>query len=282
MNYSIGIILKRSSFRTFDGEPLTMEETAAIEQAFRDCSTGPFGGRPRFALAGPAAGGLPATGSVGTYGVIQSAPAYMLGAIARGPFAFEDFGYCMEGVVLAAAGMGLGTCWLGGVFDRGAAARALNATPDEVIPAMSPVGHPKDRRGLVDSVIRASAASSSRKPWDRLFFSGSFDTPLEEGADPWSTVLECVRHGPSASNKQPWRVVRTDEGGSPRFHLFLFEDKTFNHLLGSVRLQNIDMGIAMRHFEAAARALGLPGSWRRLESDPIAGKPPLVYTASWM
>lgn len=281
MDISLEVIQKRTSVRTYDGTPLTPEEMDALRLSFQDCGTGPFGGRVRFMLVGSDVPESAETGRLGTYGVIRRAPSYILGVISEGPFAFEDFGYCMQGIVLAAAALGLGTCWLGGALDRGAAAKALGAGPKEIVPAITPIGRAADRRGFVDAVIRGSAGSSKRKPWGELFFDGSFQTPLAPQEEPWTSVLECVRLGPSASNKQPWRVVREEKGGELRFHLYLQEDAAYNRAMGNIRLQNIDMGIAMRQFEAAARALNLPGTWKRLERDPLAAPTPM-YIASWL
>jgi hypothetical protein len=47
------------------------------------------------------------------------------------------------------------------------------------------------------------------------------------------------------------------------------EDERYNNMLGDVKLQELDMGIAMRHVEVAARSLRLEGAWKRLDSDPL-------------
>ncbi len=260
---------------------MAAREIDGLKDAFRRHSAGPFGNRPRFVLLGPEIEGSSGSGRVGTYGTIRGAPAYILGAVAEKPFAFEDFGYCLEGIILEATALGLGTCWLGGTFDRASAVRSMGLSGDEMVPAVTPVGRAADRRGLVDVLIHGTGDTRPRKPWDELFFSGSFHTPLEPGDDPWTAALDCVRIGPSASNRQPWRIVREDGPGSPGFHLYLREDRAYNHMLGRIRLQNMDMGIAMFHLEAAARALGLPGAWKRMEPAPIPAVPPLAYVASF-
>jgi len=282
MKLTIQTILSRSSVRSFDEKPLSSADTASLREAFTACSEGPFGNKARFVLVGPGIDGASGTVRLGTYGVIRKAPAYILGVIARGPFAFEDYGYCLHGVVLTATALGRGTCWLGGIFDRAAAVKAVQAAPNEIAPAMTPVGRPAARRGLVDSIIRGSAGASKRKPWEELFFSDDFSSPLARENDPWSTVLECVRRGPSASNKQPWRIIRTRDGEAPVFHLYLREDKAYNHMVGEIRLQNIDMGIAMRQFETAAQTLGLSGKGVRLEKDPFPVEEPFSYIASFV
>lgn len=189
----------------------------------------------------------------------------------------------MEGIILAATARGLGTCWLGGFFNRGTAARALGLEPGEVVPALTPVGRPAEgRRTLMERIIRGSAGSARRKPFETLFFDGYFDRALTpEKAGSWAAVLECVRIGPSASNKQPWRVLKAASGGNTAFHLYLDEDRLYSRAIPGILLQDLDMGIAMRHFEAAARALGLPGGWSRVD-DSIPGlKASYKYISTW-
>lgn len=281
MDIHLDTIRSRVSVRSYEEVPLSSEDRDALLRAFVDCLPGPFGGRPRFALT--EAGDLGSGGRIGTYGVIRGALAYIAGAVKPGPFSFVDFGYCLEGVILAATARGLGTCWLGGFFDRGAASRVLGLEPGEVVPAATPVGRPaQGRRTLMERVIRGSAGSSRRKPFETLFFDGSFDRPLSpEKSSPWAEVLECVRIGPSASNKQPWRILQGGSAEAPVFHLFLEEDRLYSRAIPGILLQDLDAGIAMRHFEAAARSLGLPGGWSRLESSPSVPTTSFKYISTW-
>lgn len=281
MDIPLQAIHARTSIRSYDEVALSSADREVLVRTFQDCLPGPFGGRPRFALT--ESGALGSGGRIGTYGVIRGAPAYIAGAVKPEPFAFVDFGYCLEGVVLAATDRGLGTCWLGGFFDRRAASRILGLGPGEVVPAASPVGRPAEgRRTLMERVIRGSAGSSRRKPFETLFFDGGFDRPLSpKEAGPWAEVLECVRIGPSASNKQPWRILRDASAETPAFHLFLDEDRLYSRAIPGILLQDLDAGIAMRHFEAAARALGLPGGWSRLEPSPPVPKTSFKYVSTW-
>jgi nitroreductase len=80
-----------------------------------------------------------------------------------------------------------------------------------------------------------------------------------------------VRLGPSASNKQPWRIV-LKEGG---FHFFLDRDKAYSAMMPVADLQRIDLGIAMCHFQLAAAELGLAGEWR--DGDPRLPETPANY-----
>lgn len=269
--------------RSYSGQGLTSSDRRILEAAMAASGSCPFGTRPRFALVEPESVGDVASGRIGTYGIIKDAPAFIVGAASKVPFACADFGFALEGIVLVAAANGLGTCWLGGTFNRSGANEVLHLTVDEVVPAVTPVGDPADHRTMVDTAMRAFAGSKKRRPWSELFFNRNWNTPLtEEESGIWNPVLEAVRRGPSASNKQPWRIVHTGSGQDTVFHLFLYEDKAYNTAIRGVRIQEIDIGIAMRHFEAASRALNLPGHWSRLGEVPVNFGEPYVYYSSWI
>ena len=80
-----------------------------------------------------------------------------------------------------------------------------------------------------------------------------------------------MRLAPSASNKQPWRIVRLGDV----FHFFLARDRAYGSLMPFADLQRIDMGIAMCHFQLAARELGLPGKWH--SEEPLVDETPTNY-----
>ncbi len=59
-----------------------------------------------------------------------------------------DAAICMQNMVLVAAELGLGTCWIA-AFDEKAARRALNIPKDIRIVAMTPLGYPAEEKGPV-------------------------------------------------------------------------------------------------------------------------------------
>lgn len=283
MKISIETVMARRSTRSYLPKAVAASELDALAALVADPGPAPFGTAARFALVGPefAGGSAVKPGRIGTYGVIKGAPAYIVGCVKPGPPAFIDYGYLLEGVVLGAAALGLGTCWLGGIFDRKASGAALGLTADEIVPAITPVGYPAGSASLADRLIRFSARSSSRKPFGELFFNGSWDRPLDPD-DAFAPALEAVRQGPSASNKQPWRIIRAaGERAGAAYHLFILEDALYSRAIPGVLLQDMDAGIAMRHLEIGAEALGVRGRWRRLDAAPMESKPPLRYMASF-
>lgn len=99
----------------------------------------------------------------------------------------------------------------------------------------------------------------------------------------YAIPLEMARLAPSASNKQPWRVVKD---GS-RWHFYLqrtsgYQERRLVKFSTVADLQRIDMGIAMCHFDLSARELGLQGHWK--VDEPKIDKPDELtdYIASWL
>ena len=264
-------IAARSSCRTFDGRPLAAGERSRVEALIAGPHEVPFGSRIRFALLEAAAAGGAAAVRLGTYGIIRGAPCFLAGAVSDGPGAREDFAFALERIVLALTEMGLGTCWLGGTYRRGAFADRIGLQDGEILPAVTPVGHPAARPSLVDAVFRAGARSSRRRAWEELFAFGRAE------AGPWAPCLEAVRRGPSATNGQPWRIAK--EPGMPVFHLGLAGPAAMRSV------QRLDAGIAMCHFALVAAELGLAGAWAapggaRQERHPLL-PPGTIHVASW-
>lgn len=94
----------------------------------------------------------------------------------------------------------------------------------------------------------------------------------------YSKVLEAVRLAPSASNKQPWRILKEKDRNV--YHIYFSETALYNNIFKDVKIQNIDMGIAMSHFELSANEMGLEGAWK--DSKPAVDAADLQYIVSWI
>ena len=95
---------------------------------------------------------------------------------------------------------------------------------------------------------------------------------------------------PSASNKQPWRVVRRGAD----WHFYLQRTKGYGKgsplfaVLRLADLQRVDLGIALCHFELTARESGLTGGWvfdgpsaASVGADAAAPGARVEYSATW-
>jgi nitroreductase len=293
-------IRARHSTRTYDGAALSPVEEKGLRAAFAEAVPGPFGSTPRFMLTtrdeieegavpseavarGKEAGASKGRVRIGTYGLIVGPRAFIAGVVRRAPLACVDFGYCMEGIILRATELGLDTCWIGGVFGRGAVARALEAGRDEFVPATSPVGHAAERPSIQELASRIDSRPHTRLDFGQLFFEAGKDGSWANLGEPgeWKEVLEAVRLGPSARNMQPWRII-LDRRAGEALHLVMQENRFYNNILGATKLQELDMGIAMRHVEVASAELGIKGAWKRLEASPAAIAAPARYISSFI
>jgi len=275
---SSNMIKKRISCRTYRNAHLTERDQQKLKDFLGQNIQGPFGNRVRFELIDFAGKEHEEIKTLGTYGFIRGARTFIVGAVIKGSLAMEDYGYCMEKNILAATYWGLGTCWLGGTFDRSASAAKINKKEDEVVPAITPVGYAKDKKSIMDSTIRFFAKSNSRKAWEELFFEGDTSSPLKPNvSEKFELPFECVRLGPSASNRQPWRIIK--EKDKEIFHFYLSRTPGYGKIFADVSLQDIDMGIAMCHFEIGAQELNLKGSWKTI---PAPQQKVFEYVVSWV
>lgn len=283
MNAMIEAIKNRTSVRSYADEPLGREKKQIILNLLDSIHEGPLGFKLRFALIDFSETDKKEARAPGTYGFISGAKSYIVCVIKDipgegGAGAYADAGYCFEKVILAATGLGLGTCWLGGTFDRASFTKSVKASEDEIVPAISPIGYAHHRRTVLDSAVRRFAGSDRRKPWAELFFEGDLKTPLTgSSAGVYQSPLECVRLGPSASNKQPWRVVYQKQERA--LHFYLKRTSGYNKFHEKVDIQLLDIGIAMCHFELAAREKGLGGKWET--ADPGLLTEGTEYVVTW-
>jgi nitroreductase len=277
------IIEQRFSCRTYLDAPIEEGKRHELEEVCASLGVGPFGTPARFKLVAATEEDTDVLKGLGTYGFIRGATGFILGAVGDGDRNLEDFGYLMEQIVLFATDLGLGSCWLGGTFTKSRFAARMEMRDEEMMPAIISVGHISDKRGLVDRLISEGARSKTRYPWGGLFFDRHSGVPLSrEAAGAYAVPLEMVRLGPSASNKQPWRVIKNGDA----WHHYLQRSPRYrerNWQLSRIAdMQRIDMGIALCHFELTARESGLLGRW--IINDPGIARPDdrMEYTASWM
>ena len=277
------IIRSRYSCRSYSGSPIDEERRRKLQEAMDALRTGPLGASVRFTLLSPTEDDRRALRGLGTYGFIRGAAGFIAGAVGAGPRDLEDYGFLLERIVLAATDLELGTCWIGGTFTRSSFSRRISLTRGEKLPAVAAVGIVADPRQARNTPLRRSIGADNRLPWEELFYDGGFQRVLaRESADSFAAPLEMVRLGPSASNRQPWRIVR--DGSS--WHFYLRRTKGYRGGLGRLfsmsDVQRLDMGIAMCHFALTAAETGREGSW--IIRDPGIPVPNAMteYVVSWM
>ncbi len=242
-------IHNRRSVRTFDGNMLRSEDKQKILD-FAEKVENPYDISVTWKLLDAKTHGLSSPVIVGT-------DSFIAGKMRRVPHAEEAFGYTFEKVVLFAETLGIGTTWIAGTMNREAFERAMAVSADEVMPCVSPLGYPAKKMSLRESMMRKGVKADSRVDFEELFFEGAFDKPLSKSsAGKLSEAFEAVRLAPSAVNKQPWRCVCCGD----KVHFYEKRSKEFGSESGW-DVQKIDLGIALCHFELAAKDCGLEVSF---------------------
>ena len=259
------IIQSRISRRTYKAEPFTDVLIEEIQHRLSEISVGPLGTPLSFTFVSREDTATQKL-KLGTYGFIQGARYFIAGQIEPTGTGFIDYGYALEKLILEFTGLGLGTCWLGGTFDRGEFSIAIGLRDGFVIPAITPVGYASETRGMGERLIRLGAGSDKRLPEEKLFFDGNLTKPLLPIAGhPLKSILQAVRLAPSASNNQPWRIVA--EGNLLRF--YISRKPGYQKAFSQIDMQMIDMGIAMAHFDLVARETRINPEWKISETAPI-------------
>lgn len=253
---NIETIKTRKSVRTYDGKPIEPEKRKALEEYLATIKN-PVNVPVELKLLDGEKDHLSST-------VITGTDTWIGGKVSLVPDAEMAYGYSLENALLYAASLGLGTVWLAVTIDRPAFEKAMNVNDEEVMPAISPVGYAAKKRSTRESLMRKGLKSDKREDFSTLFFKDDFSQPLtEEEAGKWEVPLNCVRWAPSATNKQPWRLVVSEEGNVIHF----YKKHTRKDDKGSsIDIQKVDIGIAMCHLEIAAKEQGLNGQF--VKADP--------------
>ncbi len=284
MNFSksvINIIQERTSRRTYSGQPLEkdMREKVIniIESHDLKSPFSQYAGKARFKLVSVPEFHPNERKKLGTYGLIKGAQDFIVGAVERSKFSREHFGYLMETIILAATDIGLGTCWLGGFFNKTLFADKIESTKDEIVPAITPIGYSIER-SLKEKMMRSFVRAKKRLPWNQLFFEGDLTNPIKkEQLGKYSQLFEMVRIGPSAANRQPWRIIK--DINKRIFHFYTNKAK-FNIGSNYDNYPPLDIGIAVCHFDLTAKEFRIEGKWV-FEEPQISGAEDLLYKITW-
>lgn len=267
-------IKKRHSVRTYEEKKLSPEDKEKL-MTYINSLTNPFGEKVNFHIIEK---GLEPNGEkLGTYGVIKGANSFLGVSVANTEFGLEAVGYEFENLILYATHMGLGTVWLAATFSRDNFASAMGVKKNDLFPAISPIGYPATKKSLQESIMRKTMKSNQRKPWNFLFFNNNFSIPLtEEDAGSYAIPLEMLRLAPSATNAQPWRVLK--EGNIYHF----YEMHNPNTSEDEKLIKRVDLGIALSHFHQTTLERNLSGKFKKISQQSIEIPQNIYYIISWI
>lgn len=141
------------------------------------------------------------------------------------PYLREKIGYYGESLLLEATALGLGTCWVGGTFDK----KALAVPAEEELVCVAPVGHVAKKETVKEKLMRGVVHRKSKSIEELL----QADVPV---SDELRHAMELVQRAPTARNLQ--KVT------------FVLKDGVITaHVPDDYHLDMVDLGICKLHFE---------------------------------
>jgi nitroreductase len=205
-------------------------------------------------------------GRAGVYGMFTTAPHYIIAVSQEKPGYMENLGFCMEHLILAATSVGLGTCWVGSIFDE---ARLRVFIPDlqtdERIVALTPLGYADTSQGaqIARQLIRWDTDRlGNRKLPSEIASQHTWSVPWTGENEIMDDILARTRLAPSWNNTQPWHFVIDDR----RVIATVNHTPQQGNLRSGKPYYRLDGGIAMCHFYLAAQAIGWKDTWRTPEA----------------
>jgi nitroreductase len=268
----IETIKKRKSCRTFSQETLNAADKKTLEDFIKANNSSLNHETVNFVIIEKA---IEDKKMKLDYGLIRGHNTYVLGKTRSSQASRVNYGYLMEKLVLKAAEINVSTCWIG-YFDIDYF-NELSVEDGYEIPGIIIIGYAKEKPNLQDKFARLTVSASKRSTWDKLFFNYKSKTPLApDNIKSYADSLEMLRLAPSSGNTQPWRIFFEETG--KEFHFF---KKAISKRYETKGLHDIDMGIALAHFELTSLHKGLSGSWtdRSKENKPqVEG---LQYIMTW-
>jgi Putative TM nitroreductase len=272
---------KRQSIRTYETQKITGSHLKEIYDYINDDHhlIGPFGKKGRIVMVQVTNNVTDKGIKLGTYGFIKNPSAYLVGITENNQDSLLDFAYTFQKLVLFLTELGIGTCWMGGTFSRNSFEKEIQIGESEFIPCITPIGYPNQKQRIFDKAVRLVVKADNKKPWDKLFYDTNFERALiKENAGLFEIPIEMVRLGPSASNKQPWRFVLSEDRKD--CHFYIEHTPNYSAKLG-YDMQLLDMGIAMCQFELACQELNISGHWGVEEPNINLLSGNTEYIVSW-
>ncbi|NPD44761.1 MULTISPECIES: nitroreductase family protein [unclassified Lentimicrobium] len=233
-------IISRKSIRKYTGESLTIKDKELLLSYLSQPKNliGPFGNVIKIIFKDLDL----KDEKIATYGFVKKAPSFLVTICKRNQENLLDLGFVVENLILFLQQNKISTCWLGGTFQRKKLQVEEELEEGDFIPIISPIGYAAEQAHLFGKIIRKMAKADSRLDFDSLFFQNDFQSPII--SEKWKELLEYVRLAPSASNKQPWRIVITKD---EKAHFFIARTPKYGSSLG-YDIQMVDMGIALAHY----------------------------------
>ncbi len=165
-----------------------------------------------------------------SYGLFKGVKNYITLIGKKDKHVFEKMGYFGEKLVLEATCMGLGTCWVGGTFDKDAI--ACNVLEDEVFYGIIAIGNVAETKTFKERTI--SKLTHRKTKSIEEFYESDLQIP-----EWFINGIKAAQKAPSAMNGQPVKF-------------YYKSGKVTGKILDNLDYRKVDLGIAKYHFELGA------------------------------
>jgi len=215
-------------------------------------------------------------GVAGYYGKMIKAPHYFAIYSKSGVNNYKYAGYAGEWLILNAAKLDIGSCWIETGKDPEKTKEIIGYDTDNELVALIAMGWPSGESNvskIYGSKERVSMSAlteggypefssgldkdkvSPRLSSSELVFSGKWNDSIEfeelknQGLD---QVFYYMRLAPSWGNRQPWKFILSGD----KIVLTVRKNEEVTETVA-----NVDAGIAMLYFEVAMHSYGISGKW---------------------
>ena len=232
-------IRHRTSRRTYEKEPIDSDQLHAINQVITNIN---IESGLRFELLEDTNQFL--KGFKKSYGMFKNVQTIiaLVGNKESIPNIQMQIGYHGQFLMLECVSLGLGTCWIGGTYDKKATKNALHVSKQEELYAVISVGKVSEEKTVKEKLI--SRLGKNKQTIDSLLLEKEEPIPM------WvQSGLEAARLAPSAVN------------GKPIGYTYL--NKTVKGFITKKNhnFELLDLGISLAHFELGALHVGVQGKW---------------------
>lgn len=264
------IISKRKSCRAFDRKEIDGTTKAEIQKNCNSLTRGIAKEKAQFNIVNTS----DFDGKIFQKEFVKNSVNFLVGEVENGPYANYSYGYLAQQLVLKITELNLGSCWIG-YFDKAYFIEEKSFSKG-IFPVLIIIGY-KSSTGLMhNSITRLAVGSFSRKAFERLFYQNNFDYSLKANeAGIFRDALEMVRLAPSAGNLQPWRIIVDNNAGECHFYLKKMSERYYQS-----KLHQVDMGIAMCHFELTLKSSNVFGDWN-VKNPKLNESADCEYVISW-
>lgn len=228
----------RSSRRKYLDKPLNSGDKGRIEKVLKDINL-ESGFRFQFIEDGEKL----FKGFKASYGLISGVKSFiaLVGKVNSEELKVRA-GYYGELAVLECTALGLGTCWIGGTYDKEETRKCVEINNDEELICVIAIGYVNNEKSLKERMI--SKLSKNSISIENILIEKDRELPK------WVTCgINAVMKAPSALNKKP--IAYKYINGKVEA-LIAKENHGYEH---------IDLGISMLHFELGAKSEGIDSSW---------------------